>query len=75
MRASSDEQPEEAASEHEVRSLTGMLLGQLPNAWRLTVLPVQVDDVPLAEVAVGLDTDEATCGTALSIPMRSCAHG
>jgi hypothetical protein len=55
----SGEEREEAASEHEVRSLTGKLLSQLP-AWRHAVLPVQVDDVPLREVVVRLDTDEAT---------------
>ncbi|MGF6978188.1 hypothetical protein QFZ94_006703 [Paraburkholderia sp. JPY465] len=36
----SDERPEEAASEREVRSLTGKLPGPFPNGWRLTVLPV-----------------------------------
>ncbi len=55
-----DEEPEEAASEHEVRSLTGKLPGQLPNAWRHAVLLVEVDDVPLREVAVRLDTDQVT---------------
>jgi DNA-directed RNA polymerase specialized sigma24 family protein len=55
----SDEEPEEAASEHEVRLLTGKLLSQLPNAWRHAVLLVHVDDVPLRKGAVRLDTDEA----------------
>jgi hypothetical protein len=40
--------------------LPGKLLGQLPNAWRHTVLPVEVDDAPLREVAVRLDADQAT---------------
>jgi DNA-directed RNA polymerase specialized sigma24 family protein/ribosome-associated translation inhibitor RaiA len=56
----SGEEPEEATSEHEVRLLSSKLLGQLPNAWRHEVLPVKVDDVPLLEVVVRLDTDEAT---------------
>ena len=60
MLPGSDEEPEEAASEHEVRSLTGKLLSQLPNGWRHAVLLVQADDVPLRKGAVRLDTDEAT---------------
>ena len=60
MLPGSGEEPEEATSEHEVRLLPSKLVGQLPNAWRHAVLPVQVDDAPLREVAVRLNTGQVT---------------
>ncbi len=55
-----EEEPDETASEDELRILTGKLLGELPNRWRRAVLLAQVDDRPLAEIAELLDTTVPT---------------
>lgn len=51
---------EEATSEHEVRFAPEQAAGLIAKRVAARGLPVQVDDVPLLEVVVRLDTDEVT---------------
>ncbi|MFM0012108.1 hypothetical protein PQR46_09525 [Paraburkholderia sediminicola] len=69
-----DEKPEEAASEHEVRSLTGKLLGYFPNAWRHAVLPCKSTMCHCGRSRYASTRTKPPCGAGLSMPMCSCAR-